>query len=313
MVAFPTSTATTSVLAVSNSVAAITSVANQIGGLLVATPQTTVGYQPQTPFGLNSQPQPQGSPLLFHYEGEQSAVLESDITDHYVENNTAVQDQITLKPIRITTHGFIGELNDVVPPLLAPLQTLASKLTAVSTYAPRLSATAINAFNEAFFAYQTAQSAINSAVGALNTLSGNPSGESVISSTQPISTSLQSQPNQNKQQQMFQQLYSYWANRTFFTIQTPWAVFDNMAIERFRAVQEAETNVITDFEITFKQIRFASTQVVNAAMAQANFQGRSAVSAFPGSSLGVVNPTPSISINSALGSNYSASFPGAVG
>jgi hypothetical protein len=68
--------------------------------------------------------------------------------------------------------------------------------------------------------------------------------------------------NQTKQQTYFQQFYGYWANRTLFTIQTPWAIFQDMAIQTLRAVQDADTRVITDFEVTFKLMRFASTQVV---------------------------------------------------
>ena len=47
--------------------------------------------------------------------------------------------------------------------------------------------------------------------------------------------------------------------RERFPVQTPWAVFQNMAILRLTATQDAETNVITDFEVTFKLIRMAST------------------------------------------------------
>ena len=41
---------------------------------------------------------------------EDEVNLESDITDHYVEDNTAVQDQVSLKPEEVTVHGLVGEL-----------------------------------------------------------------------------------------------------------------------------------------------------------------------------------------------------------
>src|SRR6266576_7254366 len=97
----------------------LTSAATALSNLILVSPQTTIGYQPQntpTQNGQTNQPPPA---LLFHYEGEQTASLQSDITDHYIEDNTALQDQIALKPEETTTHGFIGELNDVAPPALA--------------------------------------------------------------------------------------------------------------------------------------------------------------------------------------------------
>lgn len=137
-----------------------------ISGLLLASPQKTQGYQPQNapgPTGLVSLlSQPPG--ILFHYEGEQTASFSSDITDHFLEDNTAVQDQIALKPIIITTHGFIGELNNVPPPALALLQQTANTLVTINSYVPGASITAQLAYNKAFAAYQLAESAANSAV-----------------------------------------------------------------------------------------------------------------------------------------------------
>lgn len=239
----------------------VANIAGALGGLLVASPQFTVGYQPNNPVSsgfslsnaLSNLLNPAPKSLLFHYEGEQTVALESDITDHFIESNVAIQDQIALRPVIITTHGFIGELNNVPPPALAALQTVSQTLTTIGAYTPGLSATAINSYNTAFQAYQTAQALLNSASSAWSSLTGT-GGESVIGSN-----GLNKQPNQNLQQTMFQQFYGYWNTRTLFTVQTPWAVFQSMAIYKLRAIQSEETNVITDFEVTFKQIRTAST------------------------------------------------------
>ena len=202
--------------------------------------------------------------FVFDFLGEEEVTFESDITDHYVEDNTAIQDQISLKPETITTHGFIGELNDVPPAALAILQAAANKLTAIGAYAPQLSATALIAYNDAFEAYQTAANVANTAISAWssigNAISGS-DGQSVIGSS-GLTGGLDGISNQNLQQTYFQQFYYYWRNRVLFTVQTPWAVFQNMAILRLRAVQDETTNTITDFEITFKMIRVASTDAL---------------------------------------------------
>jgi hypothetical protein len=228
-----------------------------IANLLVVSPSNTVGYQAilaqgQTNADGSAFTGANPNPILFHYEGEQSLTSETDITDHYIEDNTAVQDQIALRPITISTHGFIGELNNVPPSALALLQTASQKLTAIGAYAPQLSSTATLAYNEAFFAYQTISNAANSLVSSWSSLSGG--GQNVVGAN-GITKGL----NLNQQQTYFQQFFFYQQQRTAFTVQTPWAVFQNMYIWKLRPVQDAETNVITDFDVTFKMIRVAST------------------------------------------------------
>lgn len=253
------------------------SVLSTLSGFLIATPQTTVGYQPQnTPAllatniaGAQTKNSSNVLPgynlafraLIFNYEGENTSTLESDITDHFVENNLATQDHIALRPVIITTQGFIAELNDTpgftgqvnaVQSAFAAASNAANKLTLLTGYLPGLSGPSLIAYNEAVFAFNNTTALLNAGIGLASSLSAG--GESVINGT-----TFSSAPNQSKQQIAYQNFYGYWVNRVLFTVQTPWAVFQNMAIQRLQAVQSAETNVITDFEVTFKQIRYAST------------------------------------------------------
>jgi hypothetical protein len=229
-------------MAFSDATTSITSLSN----LILVTPQKNIGYQPQS-----TDPKTTLDSLLFHYEGEQSVTLESDITDHYVEDNTVINDNIALRPETITTQGFIGELNNVIPEDLAVAKLLADKLTIVDAYTPQLSTTALIAFNNATQLYQIKNNAQNSIASTWSSLNKTGGLSSIDGSN------VDKQPSQNKQQQMFQQFYIYWRNRTLFTVQTPWAIFKNMAIRSLRAVQDSETRMITDFEVSFKIIRFA--------------------------------------------------------
>jgi hypothetical protein len=230
-----------------------TTKATALSNLLLVTPQKNVGYQPQNSPSWKRNTSPQPKSIVFNYEGEQTATLESDITDHFIEDNTPVQDQIALKPEVITTHGFVGELNDISPAALLPLKFAAEKLTTINAYTPALSATALLAYNNAFQLYQVGVNALNSAVAAWSSINGG-SAQSVINGA-----GITAGQNQSKQQLFFQQFYGYWKTRTLFTVQTPWAVFQDMAIHRLRAIQNEDTLVITDFEVTFKLMRFAST------------------------------------------------------
>jgi len=255
-----------------------TTTALSLSNLILVSPNEDSGYQPQNAPTNNGTQSRQPATILFNYEGEQTVTLESDITDHYVEDNSAVQDQIALKPILVTTQGFIGELNDVVPSILAPIKFIADKLITVSAFVPQLSTTALIAYNEAKLLYDIAGTAIDSAVSIWNTVTGG--------------------SQQTKQQKYFSLFKGYFSKRTLFTVQTPWAKFDNMAIKTLRAIQDAETRMVTDFEITFKQIQYANTYLTLRANS-AFLQGRASAQGALLNDLGI--STPPVSSQSFLG------------
>ncbi len=272
-----------------------TTTATALANLVLVTPKQTVGFQPQNPDspddGLAVTVLPPPNAFLFAYEGENVLQLESDITDHYVEDNTAIEDNIALKPPLYTVQGFVGELDDVAPGFLQPVKFAADKLTAIGAFAPQLSATALIAYSEALFLYQTAANVANSAVAAWSTVTGQ-GGESVIDGE-----GIDLADNQSKQQVALQRLYGYWAERRLFTIQTPWAIFQNMAIHKIRAIQEADTDKVTNFAIDFKLIRKASTLTTGnvSATAQGRLQSQSSGVTNQGTS------TPTSSISSTTG------------
>ena len=240
-----------------------TTSAQALGNLILVTPENLknsnkAGYQPQ---GKN-ETDVLGPKLLFHYEGENSVMLESDITDHYVEDNTAINDQIALRPESITVTGYIGELNNVTPDRFEIPKLLAEKLTIVNAYVPLLSAAALMAYNRAVFLYSIGVNAANAGIASWSSITN--STESAVITGSDTGTDINTLAsakvkNQNKQQLAFQQFYGYWRNRTLFTVQTPWAIFKNMAIKSLRATQTEETNQVSSFEVNFKIIRFASS------------------------------------------------------
>lgn len=238
--------------------------AKSLGSIILVTPNVNKGIQPQNSPTNASDNQQQQKAIIFDYEGENTIELKSDITDHYSEDNESLQDQIALAPEIIQTQGFIGELNDVVPDLLVPIKAVADRLLPLSAYTPAISESAIIAYNQAKTAYDIAMLLKTVAVSAWGT-----------------------SDNQNKQQKMYQQFQGYWKNRTLFTVQTPWAIYKNCAIENVRAVQDAETNVVTSFDVRFKVVRFAVTKVITSMQ----FQGRSASQASEQVNNGVSTPS----------------------
>ena len=216
--------------------------------LALVTPQSNIGYKPQDISGSLL------PTLLFHTEGENVAHVQSDITDHFIEDNTAIQDQIALKPEMVTVHGFIGELNDVFPVSNPTNPTIITTMLNVESFIPQFTSEGQFAIDSAAAGYLSEQGIANAAVSVWGALAGGSSNTVIGSSGVTVLGS-----GQNLQQTIFQQFYLYWRSRTLFTIQTPWAVFSNMAIMEMRALQDDTTRMITDFYISFKLLRFSTT------------------------------------------------------
>lgn len=219
------------------------STANSLANLILVTPATQIGILPQqntTQGSLRDLFIQKPQSFLFHYEGENTVTLESEVTDHFVENNTTIQDHVGLKPEIIKVTGYIGELNNVPPPGLAALKSAADRLALLSPFTPELSISALQAYETAALSYATSEVLKNAAVNTFNTFAGSP-------------------PVQNKQQEAFSKFYAWFMGRQLFKVQTPWAVFENMIILSIRSTQEEDTRVISSFDVTFKKLRFAST------------------------------------------------------
>lgn len=260
--------------------------ANTLSNLVLVTPQKEIGMKP-TQQGKMSLNVPS---LLFHIKGDEQANLGSNITDHYVEDNTAINDHIALSPESVTVQGFIGELNNVTPEILEALKIAADKLTVISAYTPSLSITALRAYNLAEQLNRSIENAANAGVASWNSISNAKTGSTRGQLNEIGSNGLVTDNgNQTKQQKMFQQFYGYRQNRTLFKVQTPWAIFQNMAIEDLVALQNGDSNMVTDFKVTFKMLRFAKTENGYVFKSQGRFVNQSSSEV----QLGMGNTTPS--------------------
>lgn len=188
--------------------------------------------------------QGQISGFLFDVKGRDEVNLQAEITDHWTENNTAIQDHIAIKPITIRVNGFVGELRTNYDP--KTLQNIAAnyagKSTALAYLAPEITTQAKAVFNQMERLYGLYEKA-----------------NSVEKNLYAVFENTASAQTETKQQKAFQFFKNAWQARQAFQVQSPWQTFDNMYIQTLRATQDDETKYITEFEITFKQLRFANT------------------------------------------------------
>lgn len=200
---------------------------------------------------------------VFNLQGEDTATLSSDITDHYSEDNKAIQDHIAIKPKRITLRGYVGELvYNTAGQSPTILQTVTQKLTQISAFLPALSASAAQA--QALIG--SVSGAVSSGTGILDSLtSAVPATANIYGLvTNLLGTTTGDTKNQQSAYQYFSACQS---TGTLMGIQTPWEFLTNMVIETIVAIQSEDSIFMTDFQITYKQMRFAASTTVAATAA----------------------------------------------
>lgn len=216
-------------------------------------------------------PPPGIAGFLFDVVDDDVTELESDITDHFVEDNTPVQDQIALRPETVTVTGQIAELVRRVP-TTASVAQVTNPLPNIDGLEPELAPGAA-AQQEA-----TTQATVddNAAVASQQSLYGY------------YGSRLPQQPNQTKQSVVYGYLYQLWKGRQLFSVETPWGFFTNMAILSVSARQSAESKSVSEFSITFKKIRTVRSVTITPGL----LAGRATFQQAPITQNGTVGQTP---------------------
>lgn len=192
-------------------------------------------------------PPPGISGFIFDLNGEDTTDLESDITDHYVENNSAIQDQWALKPEIVTVRGEVCEL--VAYNVAEQARIIAkaqNQMPLVGQFIPALTQSAQQ---------QAAQASTSNAEQTAS-----------VTSTNSLYQYYQNQggqpPNQTKQTQVFGYFYQLWKGRQLGTVETPYGYWTNMAIQSIKVVQPESTRDKSEYTVVFKKIRTASDNTI---------------------------------------------------
>lgn len=182
---------------------------------------------------------PQGTGIngfIFDVLGSEEISLDSLITDHYVENNYSYQDHIALKPERFTVHGYVGELVDLFPSTALSFVNKALSLNTIASFVPSFTAGAAQKYAKIAGKVSKASEVINQAKNVYDMF-------------------LQNDSETKKQRSAFSYFYGLQQSRQLCTVETPWAVFTDMAVESVRFRQEEQSRMVTDVIVTFKKIR----------------------------------------------------------
>lgn len=195
--------------------------------------------RPLNAFGLGG--------FVFDVEGESVVNLTAEITDHYLEDNSAVQDHIAVRPKKITLKGYVGEL--VYRPdgeNIYDIQNVTRKLTIAADLLPTLTDAAAQA-------KEISEEGIEDiSLDSINNVADYYAFAKNLS--QPITA----------QEQAFLYFQALMNSKILMSVQTPFAFMPRMAIESVVAKQEEGTRFISDFTITLKEIRTAQSLTVAA-------------------------------------------------
>lgn len=195
------------------------------------------------------------SGFIFDIEGETKSSLESDITDNFIEDNSAIQDHIATKPLKITLTRYVGEkvYEGADHDIRKDIAGVVSKLTVVVAMLPALAETANGIFD-------TGSNLGDADVGDVDKV------DNLFGLFQNLN------PSASKQQKAYLYFKALQEQKVLVSMQTPFEYVRNMAIESIVATQGEDSKDISDFSITLKQIRKASLTIVK--FDKEKFQGR---------------------------------------
>lgn len=163
----------------------------------------------------------------------------AQVTDHFTEDNYAIQDHVAFDPVRITLVGRVGELVYTKAAALDFAQQILDRLQPFGILSPSKDMQArkyIAAANQTISALKAAGNALGSLYNVLN-----------------------GKPSKNNQTSAFEKFEEFFFGRSLLTVETPWKTYDNMILESWSADQDATTIYETSFTLTFKKLRIVST------------------------------------------------------
>lgn len=209
--------------------------------------------------------------FVFDIKKEYKYNLSSDITDHYVEDNVAIQDHIGLKPIILEVTGSIGEItlsevidkeknsrkiageigvgetqNNAKGNIFNSIDSYLGRMGSLSSFAPNIINQSLDIYNTAKFGYATVSKIIN------------------LDKQDKVKSGFDYTEDYDEETIKITKQFNYidwfkiqWQNRASFTIVTPYGVLTDMYIMDLSASQPENTRYVTNLNIKFKQIRKA--------------------------------------------------------
>lgn len=216
-------------------------------------------------------PPPGVAGFLFDIPLNDRIELNSTTSDHYIEDNTTVTDQVALTPETITVRGLVAELVSITPsaPKLASTE---QPLPILAPFVPELTPEALEELGEE----QASQAIASDAITSQQSLFGYYNSKAA------------QRPTQTKQTKAFLYFYELWKSRIPFSVETPWGFMNNVIIQNLGVEQGEETKFQSEIRMTLKKLRFIEQVTITAGQ----LAGRAAQQSAPVVQNGNAGKTP---------------------
>lgn len=256
--------------------------------------------------------------FIFDIDDETEMALRSEITDHWTEENVAIQDHIALLPEEITVRGLVAEVVAVQeepgatpaqPGQALPInlynmpvlrqaqaqamtnsQTLSNVLQPGQTQSPAVGQAlsipqdSVGAVTEQqaqdiSFGYGVPAAEARKLANAQLLAAANKSAAEPTASTSALSSAFSpppsslyqmytnvagAPPEESRQAGAAGYFYQLWWGRQLVTVETPWGIMTDMAIQSVRVVQTGESKYQSELIVAFKRIRTTGAAQVTA-------------------------------------------------
>lgn len=194
----------------------------------------------------------------------------NEITDYYSDSNTVLNDHVAYKPVMITLSGLQGDHFYSVHEIKDMISAVGTTMKTISEFKPEqnpIESQLRSKWNN--FLKQNQTYTLSSANNYAT-----PIGLSLKDKAKNLFNEFKTY-NTIDLFQLFQTLYKFKSAQTRaylffevmrmsdkpFTVETRWKSFNNMYIQDVTVIGE-DTADITEFQVTFKQINFASSQAI---------------------------------------------------
>lgn len=196
----------------------------------------------------------------FHVPEREEVVMKSEVSTHYVEDNTPVQDHIAQQPVQITLQGLQGDYfysNHKIESALANVTPIMNLVTPFLPQIDDITAQVKNKITKKNIdAKLLQQSDVNTRILSGSTKTFNFNFTDLFQLFQDLYKVTSAQTR------AFLYLEALWKSRMIFTVDTSWKRYENMVITNIKPIRDNNAD-ITDFTVTFQQVRFVQTLTSN--------------------------------------------------
>lgn len=189
----------------------------------------------------------------FNLPQREQAKMQSDVTDHYVDTNSAVQDHIALKPVTITLQGLQGEYFYSVNQIEDALALVTPTISLVKQFIPKLPVSAQQAFTKRLNQVKNYAN-----FKPISEAKGVTIRENSMNNIDLFKLFQDIYKLKSSQTRAFMFFEALWQSKALFTVETTWKRYENMIIIDVQPLRDNNAD-ITDFTVRFKQINVTAS------------------------------------------------------